>query len=115
MPLVAQLVLDINDPAVIEKLKGPKGDQGPSGPQGERGQSGFQGPIGPTGPEGPRGPVGPKGDPGDPGLTGRPGSVPSGSMVFYPGSSAPEGWEFAPFEYPGWWADFGFPKLIVKK
>lgn len=59
---------------------GPEGPAGPAGPAGITGATGAVGEDGPPGPEGPRGPVGPV------------GSLPTGTIVMWFGSNAPEGW-----------------------
>lgn len=62
---------------------GPKGDTGATGATGATGPSGAKGDPGPAGPAGPRGPEGPR---------GLPGAVPTGTIVMWFGSTAPEGW-----------------------
>jgi hypothetical protein len=78
-----KVILESQDPAVLEALKGDQGPQGRPGPQGEPGKDSFvPGPQGMKGDSlaGPRGFEGPQGKPGLPGLrgpTGEPGQPPT--------------------------------------
>lgn len=70
--------IDLDDPEVQAKLKGPQGVPGPQGNPGPRGEKGEIGPVGPPGPSvkgpvGDQGPAGPKGDKGEKGEKGEPG------------------------------------------
>jgi microcystin-dependent protein len=96
-------VYDGSDWVTLDRLQG---EQGPAGAPGAQGATGPQGPTGEIGPEGPVGPVGPAGatgatgigkpgPPGPEGPTGPPGpvgSLPTGTIVMWFGSTAPEGW-----------------------
>ena len=66
--------------------QGPQGEEGPQGPQGVQGIPGAQGATGDVGEDGPQGPEGPLGPPGPV------GSLPTGTIVMWFGSNAPEGW-----------------------
>ena len=66
--------------------KGDPGERGPAGPQGPKGERGQQGERGPQGPQGSQGLQGP------PGPAGAGGGVPTGTIVPFAGSTAPNGW-----------------------
>jgi microcystin-dependent protein len=97
-------VYDGSDWVTLDRLQG---GQGPAGAPGAQGATGAQGPTGNTGPQGPAGPAGPAGitgatgdigedgppgPEGPPGPTGPVGSLPTGTIVMWFGSTAPEGW-----------------------
>lgn len=97
-------VYDGSDWVTLDRLQG---EQGPAGAPGAQGATGAQGPTGNTGPQGPAGPAGPAGitgatgavgedgppgPEGPPGPTGPVGSLPTGTIVMWFGSTAPEGW-----------------------
>jgi len=68
--------------------EGPTGPEGPPGPQGDPGSDGAQGDPGPQGEPGETGEQGPQGPPGPPGAIG----IPTGAVLPFVGSAAPEGW-----------------------
>ena len=97
-------VYDGSDWVTLDRLQG---EQGTAGAPGAQGATGAQGPTGNTGPQGPAGPAGPAGitgatgeigedgppgPEGPPGPTGPVGSLPTGTIVMWFGSTAPEGW-----------------------
>lgn len=97
-------VYDGSDWVTLDRLQG---EQGPAGSPGAQGATGAQGPGGIPGPQGPVGPAGPAGatgttgavgedgppgPEGPPGPTGPVGSLPTGTIVMWFGSNAPEGW-----------------------
>ena len=96
-------VYDGSDWVTLDRLQGEQGPagapgaQGATGAQGPRGKIGPEGPVGPAGPDGARGatgigkpgPPGPEGPKGSPGPVG---SLPTGTIVMWFGSTAPEGW-----------------------
>lgn len=101
---------------------GPKGDSGPVGPQGAPGLPGDQGPIGPAGPQGAtgpqgvdgppgaQGPTGPQGEQGPEGPSGSDATIPSGTIVAFAGSTAPEGWIICD---GGVWTEASAPDLYA--
>ena len=114
------VTLDIKDPEVVEALKGQKGERGVAGPQGEKGEQGIQGLKGEQGDKGEsvRGEQGPRGYMGPPGPQGVFGSVLPGSMTFWFSDKLPEGWAWATWNQPVWWAALwpaDPPQPIVKK
>ena len=85
----------------LDRLQGPagpagaQGSAGPQGAQGSKGDTGATGATGATGPAGAKGdpgPAGPPGPTGPEGPRGLPGAVPTGTIVMWFGSTAPEGW-----------------------
>ena len=85
----------------LDRLQGPagpagaQGSAGPQGAQGSKGDTGATGATGATGPAGVKGDPGPAGPPGPTGPEGQrglPGAVPTGTIVMWFGSTAPEGW-----------------------
>ena len=103
VPVEFHLVLDLADPAVVERLRGPMGPTGATGPQGAA--SAVAGPIGPRGPQGEQGEpgatiTGPRGPEGKQGVAG---SVPAGSIVLW-GGPLPVGWADAEWTAPAWWS-----------
>ena len=97
-------VYDGSDWVTLDRLQGEQGPEGAPGAQGATGAQGPAGDIGPKGPVGPAGPAGatgatgavgnpgPPGPEGAPGPTGPVGSLPTGTIVMWFGSNAPEGW-----------------------
>lgn len=96
---------------------GSPGAQGEPGPQGERGEPGETGPKGDPGEPGPVGPQGPQGEPGEQGPQGIPGTSgpdgnPTGTIISYMGTSAPNGYlvcdgsEYSVGSYPALSAHF---------
>ena len=100
-------VYDGSDWVTLDRLQGEQGPEGAPGAQGATGAQGPAGDIGPQGPVGPPGPAGPAGatgatgavgedgppgPEGPPGPTGPVGSLPTGTIVMWFGSNAPEGW-----------------------
>jgi len=113
LPLEFHLVLDLEDTAVREALRGPQGERGPQGVPGAA--SAMPGPPGPPGLPG----IGLQGEPGEPGprgpegRPGPPGSVPRGALIFWAGDEIPEGWvRFSGFVAPAWWATLWAPGPI---
>lgn len=116
------LVFGDQDESFIELLRGPKGDsiKGPDGPRGPIGPKGDTGPQGPPGPAtpGPQGSEGPPGQKGELGPAGKDGSVPPNSLVFWYSEKLPDGWTWAEWNSPVWWAALwpgSAPRPIVKK
>lgn len=93
--------------------KGDKGERGEQGFKGEQGDIGLRGSPGDQGDRGERGPKGDKGNRGEPGQNGQPGrqgppgedgadaSAPTGGIIKFIGSVAPEGYLMCDgVEYP---------------
>lgn len=117
-----QILLDTNDTALMDKLRGEAGPTGPPGMRGlpgpegapgkdsrvpgPQGEPGDQGPVGPTGPRGPAGPM---------------GAVEAGSITFWSAEMPlPDGWEpVQGWKAPVWWEAFCAPlpalRLLRKK
>jgi hypothetical protein len=118
--IVFPVTVDLDDPDIVEALKGPKGDTGPQGNPGPQGRpSEAPGPKGDKGDPGPVGPQGVQGAHGAIGPQGVPGSVPVGCAVFLMANlPTPSGWKEVTLNLPAWWKDMwpaGPPKFIVKE
>ena len=82
----------LQGPAGPAGAQGSAGPQGAQGPKGDTGATGATGATGPAGAKGDPGPAGPPGPTGPEGPRGLPGAVPTGTIVMWFGSTAPEGW-----------------------